>query len=101
MTTDFMSTQFGEGNNRPRPVIIQFALRVYKEKVWRAARDHPALKQRGVHLTEDLTFAERQQRRLLWPKIKAAREEGKRAYFRGADAFIDGEKLSVEFQDEY
>ncbi|CAM4516517.1 unnamed protein product [Leuciscus chuanchicus] len=92
----------GSGSNRPRPVIIQFALRTYREKVWKAARDHPALKERGVRLAEDLTFAERQQRKLLWPKVKAAREEGKRAYFRGADAFIDGEKLSVnDFQDEY
>lgn len=86
----------GAGGNRPRPVIIQFALRVYREKVWKAARDHPALKERGVRLMEDLTFAERQQRRLLWPKVKEAREQGKRAHFRGADAFIDGKKLSVE-----
>ncbi|ROL50085.1 hypothetical protein DPX16_5844 [Anabarilius grahami] len=92
----------GTGGNRPRPVIIQFALRTYREKVWKAARDHPALKERGIRLAEDLTFAERQQRKLLWPRVKAAREEGKRAYFRGADAFIDGEKLSVdEYQDEY
>ncbi len=79
----------------------QFALRVYREKVLVAVQDHPALRERGVHLTEDLTFSERQQRRLLRPKVKVAREERKRAYFRGADAFIDGEKLSVKFQDEY
>lgn len=52
--------RLGAGNNRSRPVIIQFELRDYREKIWKAAQDHPVLKERCVRLTEDLTFAKRQ-----------------------------------------
>lgn len=72
--------------NHPRPVIIQFVLRTYREKVWKAARDHPSLKERDVRLEEDLTFAEKQQRKMLWPRVTAAK--------RGRE--IDGEKLLIE-----
>lgn len=92
-----------EGENScPRPVIIQFSMHTYREKVWKAARDNPVLKERDIRLAEDLIFAERQQRKMLWPRVKAARDEGKRAYFRGANTFIDGTKLSVnEYLEEY
>lgn len=74
---------------------------MYREKVWKAAQDNPVLKEKGIRLAEDLTFAERQ-RKMLWQRVKAARDEGKRAYFHGANTFIDGEKLSVnEYQEEY
>lgn len=52
-----------------------FSMCTYREKVWKAVRDNPVLKERGIHLAEYLTFAERQQMEMLWQRVKAARDQ--------------------------
>lgn len=75
--------------NRTRQVIIQFVKRECRNEIWRLSKDSEACNQANVRFAEDLTKEDRATRELLWPRIKEAREQKKRAYFRGPLAFID------------
>ncbi|XP_016343616.1 uncharacterized protein LOC107689943 [Sinocyclocheilus anshuiensis] len=79
--------------SRPRAVIVRFAVRRYREAVWKAAKNSPFLRDHGLRFTEDLTKEDRDSRQKLWPLIKKAREEGKSAYLAGGRGFIDGVEL--------
>lgn len=46
-----------------------------------------------LRFSEDLVAPDWERRRLLWPAVEKARKEGKRAYFVGAHAFIDGSEI--------
>ncbi|KAL1277115.1 hypothetical protein QQF64_023788 [Cirrhinus molitorella] len=83
------------GDGRPRVIIIQFAMRLYRDTVWRDAKENHYLKESGLYIKEDLSSEERAARRKAWPLVKRAREEGKKAAFRGGFAFIEGVRVSV------
>lgn len=51
------------------------------------------MKERKLLLKEDLTHADIMKRNKLWPLMEAARKEGKRASFRGSEAYIKGKKV--------
>lgn len=85
----------GRGDGRPRVIIIQFAMRLYRDTVWRDAKDNHYLKENGLHIKEDLSSEERAARKKAWPLVKRAREEGKKAGFRGGFAYIEGVRISV------
>ncbi|KAJ8003279.1 hypothetical protein DPEC_G00167770 [Dallia pectoralis] len=55
-----------------RSIIILFALRLLRDAVWREAKAA---------------------REKLWPLVKKARDEGKKASFRGPFVFINGKKI--------
>ncbi len=82
-------------DGRPRVIIVQFAMRLYRDTVWRDAKDNHYLKENGLHIKEDLSSEERAARKKAWPLVKRAREEGKKAGFRGGFAFIEGVRVSV------
>ncbi len=81
------------GDGHPRVIIIQFAMRLYRDTVSRDAKDNHHLKENGLHIKEDLSSEERATRKKAWPLC--AREEGKKAGFRGGFAFIEGVRISV------
>lgn len=83
------------GDGRPRVIIVQFAMRLYRDTVWRDAKENQYLKENGLHVKEDLSSEERAARMKAWPLLKRAREEGKKAGFRGGFAFIEGVRVSV------
>lgn len=83
------------GDGRPRVIIMQFAMRLYRDTVWRDAKDNQYLKENGLFIKEDLSSEERAARKKAWPLVKRAREEGKKAGFRGGFAFIEGVRISV------
>lgn len=85
-------------NIRPRGIILQFSLRHYRDAIWKAAKKSTFLKEQGYRFAEDLSPADRETRRQLWPTIEKARNEGKRAYFVGARAFIDGVEVRSPFK---
>ncbi len=81
------------GDGRPRVIIIQFAMRLYRDTVWRDTKDNHYLKENGLHIKEDLSSEERAARKKAWPLVKPAREEGKKAGFRGGFAFNEGVRI--------
>ena len=80
----------------PRPVIIQFTMRTFKQRIWRASVSATVMKEKNLRLAEDLTYWERQCRNKLWPLVDKARKEGKKTSWRGPDVIIDGKRVTAE-----
>lgn len=80
-------------DGKTRPVIIRFISRDTAEKIGKAAPKSDFLKTRKLWIKEDLTPRDIESRNFFWPQINAARQEGKRAYFVGGRAFIEGKEL--------
>ncbi|KAL1254327.1 hypothetical protein QQF64_016556 [Cirrhinus molitorella] len=74
--------------NAARGIIIQFSMRHFRDIVWRDARGSKFLEDAHLRLKEDLSPDER--------VVKKAREEGKRASFVGAFAYIEGKKVNID-----
>ncbi|KAG1925882.1 hypothetical protein F2P79_025226 [Pimephales promelas] len=77
-----------------RSVIILFALLRIRDAVWKSAKGSRFLCDKKLRLTEALSPEDRIAREKLWPLVKKAREEGKKAYFLGPLALIDGIKIN-------
>ncbi len=72
-----------EGNaTRGRTVIIQFL-----------SRSSAYLKAKELRFGENLTSMDKAIHKELWPKVEAARQVGKKAYFVGVRAFVDGKEI--------
>ncbi len=76
--------------NPKRAIVILFSMRIYHDEVWRAARNSKFLLDNNLRISELLSPEDKAAREKLWPKVKKAREEGKRAVFRGSFAYIEG-----------
>lgn len=79
-----------------RPVIVQFTMRTFRQKIWRASVNATVMKEKKLRLAEDLTRWERECRQKLWPIVEKARKEGKKTSWRGADVIIDGRRVSAD-----
>lgn len=82
--------------NSARSIIIQFSMRHFRDIVWRDARGSKFLEEAHLRLKEDLSPEERAARAKAWPLVQKAREEGKRASFIGAFAYIEGKKVNID-----
>ncbi|RXN32992.1 cytoplasmic dynein 2 heavy chain 1-like protein [Labeo rohita] len=80
--------------NKTRHDIIQFTQRIHRDALWRMTKDHAICKELRISFIEDLCKANRETRAVLWPKIKEARDAGKRAYFRGGAGYINGQRIT-------
>lgn len=78
-----------------RSIIIRFSTRSIRDNVWKAAKDNAYLKESRLRISEALIPADAAARAKLWPIVKKAREEGKKASFSGPFAFIDGQKIEA------
>lgn len=85
-----------KNDNSPRGIIIQFSMRHFRDIKWRDARGSKFLEEAHLRLKEDLSPEERAARAKAWPLVKKAREEGKRASFVGAFAYIEGKKVNID-----
>ncbi|KAJ8250947.1 hypothetical protein GJAV_G00215170 [Gymnothorax javanicus] len=63
-----------------------------RELVWKHAKDSDYLKDNKLKFGEDLTFKDKEARNKLWPLIAEAHKQGKKAYYVGAKAIIDGKE---------
>lgn len=62
--------------------------------MWRMTKDHVICKELHISCIEDLCKGYRETRAALWPKIKEARDAGKRAYLEVVmDTLTDRESL--------
>lgn len=75
--------KFKENASKPRGIILQFSSRIFRDAVWKSAKNSTFLKERHLHFTEDLCPMDRERRAILWPMVQAARREGKIAYYVG------------------
>lgn len=79
--------------NRTRHVIILFAQRHVKDEVWRRTKDSEICKTEGIRFAEMLPREDLEARQRLWPLVDQAKQAGKRAYFRGPHAYIEGRRV--------
>lgn len=80
-------------DSKPRGIILRFISRRLRDAVWKAAKKNSFLQDNGLRFAEDLTKEDRDNRKKLWPKIKAARDNGKNAYFVGGKGFIEASEI--------
>lgn len=80
--------------NKTRHVIIQFTQRIHWDALWRMTKDHVICKELCISFIEDLCKTDRETRAALWPKIKEARDAGKRACYRGGVGYINGQRIT-------
>lgn len=80
-------------DGKARSIIILFSLRRIRDIIWSAAKGCTFLKDNKLRLSEPLSPDDRAARDKLWPLVKKARDEGKKATFRNAFALIDGKQI--------
>lgn len=73
-----------------RPIIIQFTMRTFRFRLWRASLNADVMKRKNLRMTEDLTQLERQCRNKLWPLVQKARADGKKTKWQGSAVIING-----------
>lgn len=78
-----------------RPIIVLFSMRRYRDAIWRAAKNSRFLLDNALRISELLSPEDKAAREKLWPRVKKAREEGKRAIFRGPHAYIEGKRIDT------
>lgn len=81
---------------KTRPVIIRFVTRSTKDMIWKKGKGSEYLSSKRLRFGEDLTAKDKEVRNKLWPQIEAARKEGRKAFFVGIRAIIDGKELRPE-----
>ena len=79
-----------------RPVIIQFNMRTFRDKIWKDSRNHDVMKKRNLRFAEDLTRYERECRDKLWPMVEQARKDNKKTRWQGSVVFIDDTKFTAD-----
>lgn len=84
-----------KAEGKTRPVITRFTTRSTRDAVWRAAKNNNFLKARKLSFGEDLTSKDKETRRILWPIVDEARQRGKKAFFVGAKAFVEGKEVKI------
>lgn len=80
-----------QSGERTRPRGVWFATRTWRDVVWKAAKVCPFLRDNGLQFQEGFPKGVLEWRAKLWPLVKKARNETKRAFYVGGRAFIEGE----------
>lgn len=83
-------------DNTNRPIIIQFTLRNFRNKIWKVSHENQIMKEKQLMLQEHLTHADRMERNWMWPLMEAARKQGKCAGYHCPDTYIEGNKVTQD-----
>ncbi|KAL0171488.1 hypothetical protein M9458_031804, partial [Cirrhinus mrigala] len=86
---------------RARAIIIPLALRWVRDIIWKRPKNSSYLEEHKLRFGEDLTKEEKASRALLCPYVQKACNEGKKAYFIGSKAFVDGREIVPEKNGYY
>ncbi len=81
-----------EGKNQP--VILSFTERSTKELLLTTSYSSEYHRSSPLRFKDVLTAEDIDTRNRLWPQIEAARKKGKKAFFIGAKAIINGKEIS-------
>ena len=82
----------GNPTNGVVPILVSFAEFEHKLMVFRNCH---LLRGEPISITDDLTDAEREQRKRLLPVLKVLKAQGKKVRFRGPDLYVDDVKHNV------
>ncbi len=82
-------------SSTPRPVIIRFLSRSARDLVWKLSKANNLLSIKHLRFKEDLTAADKEACKKLWPLVEKARKEGKRAHFVGNKVYVDNKEVRV------
>ena len=63
--------------------------------ILKSAKDSGFLKAKKLKSGEDLTTKDKEMQNKLWPQIEEAHKQGKKAFFVGTKAIIDGIDVKV------
>lgn len=63
---------------------------INRDALWKMTKDSKTCQDAVIRFVEDLHKEVKDAREMLWPSIKQARQEGKKAYFRGPYGYING-----------
>lgn len=80
-------------DGKSRSIIILFSQHRIRDIIWSAAKGCKFLIDNKLRLSEPLSPEDRATRDKLWPLVKKARDEGKKATFRNSCALIDGKQI--------
>ncbi len=80
---------------KTRPIIMSFKERSTQELLLTTLYSSKYYRSSSLKFKDVLTAGDIDTRNRLWPRIEAARKEGKNAFFIGAKALIDGKKISA------
>lgn len=81
------------GSTQPRGVIMRFIYRHDRDRIWEASKNSALLRSRQLKFAQDWSPDVRERRRLLYPMVAKAKDEGRTAYLVGGRAFIDGKEI--------
>lgn len=79
-----------------RPIVVKFLHWRQRQEVIDQARFLLKDSIDGYRVAEDFSYAVREKRKLLYPKMKTARDDGKRASMRGDKLLIEGVFYEVD-----
>lgn len=80
-------------NNMGRAIIIQFAVRIVRDDVWKRSKEANVCKEMHIRFKEDFSKEDREARSKLWPLVEEARRKGKRAFLKEGYAMIDNQRI--------
>ncbi|KAJ8007712.1 hypothetical protein DPEC_G00097010 [Dallia pectoralis] len=83
-------------NYIPRPIIIQFGMRIVSDDVWKKSREARVCREMHIRFTEDFSKDDREARAKLWLRIQEARKAGKRAFLKEGYALIDNKRVDPD-----
>lgn len=81
---------------RTRPVIMRFTSRRHRDAMWKLSRNSKTCKELGIRCKRDFCRADREARAAVLPKMKKARAEGQRVFYRGHAGYINGVRVEVK-----
>ncbi|CAL8466441.1 g5977 [Coccomyxa elongata] len=95
-----LGTNRPEGDAKPPKVLVEFDCDKDVLAVLRAARnlrkyneEAKAAGKLAIGIERSLTEAQRKHKNSIWASFKSARDDGKRAWWRGHRLFIEGEEV--------
>ncbi|KAJ8016004.1 hypothetical protein DPEC_G00002620 [Dallia pectoralis] len=83
-------------NYIPRPIIIQFGMRIVRDDVWKKSREARVCREMHIRFKEDFSKDDREARAKLWLRIQEARKAGKRAFLKEGYALIDNKRVDPD-----
>ncbi|CAI5692257.1 unnamed protein product [Oreochromis niloticus] len=85
--------QKGRVGDKPRLIVIQFAMRTVRDLVWKMSKEAKFCKEMKIRFREDFCKEDREARKRLWPRVEEARSRGLKAFLKEGYAVIDGRQI--------
>lgn len=78
----------------PQPIIVRFCMYMDRERVWNAKSN--LKKPSKIFIREDFPVEYEQKRKLLYPAMKKARQNGHRAFLKRDQLVVDGKSYTIK-----